>query len=192
MEINRQLRNSDYLYIAAFFVLIAGVVLGSVYLAKMGDDSGESVRGYLESFVQSVAERDCISVFKRALKENMILTAVIFVSGFFRFGAAFTAAAVVRKGFVTGFTSASFIKYYGWKGLLAMSATMPSVIVILPAMLFFAAVSVSFSFSKERRQKKQIILYIACAGLVLLTFLIASLAEGYLTTNLMKWLCPKL
>ena len=40
--------------------------------------------------------------------------------GFLRFGFIVTGAIIVRKGFIIGFTTASFIKFYGAKGMLVM------------------------------------------------------------------------
>lgn len=196
MEINnlmkRELKNSDLLFVASFFILVSGVILGSVYLSKLGTDSGEGIKSYLDSFIQTGAERDCFSVFKRALKENLISLAVVFAAGFFRFGIIFTGAAVIRRGFIIGFTASSFIKFYGFKGLLIMSATMPSVLIIIPAFLIFAAVSAKFSVSKEKNQKKFIISYIFFTFFIFSIFCAAALSEGYLTTTFMKLIFPKI
>lgn len=196
MEINKlmkkEVKSSDFLVIISFFILAAGVILGSLYLSKIGADYGDGIKVYLDGFIQSGAERDCFAVFKKALKENLLSLAVVFAAGFFRFGMIFTAASVIRRGFVIGFTASSFIKFYGLKGLLIMSATMPSVLIIVPAFLIFAAVSAKFSVSKEKNQKKFIISYIFFTFFIFTIFCAAALSEGYLTTTFMKWIFPKI
>ncbi len=183
-SIGNELKNNNLFCIAAFFALVAGVVFGSVYLTKTASASGEGIQAYLESFINSGAETDRFMVFKKAFRENLISLAVVFVSGFFKFGLVFTAASVIRRGFIMGFTTASFIKYYGAKGLLAMSATMPSVLIMLPAFLIFAAVSACVSMTENRR--RLIGGYIIFTLFILAVFAAAALSEGYLTTSFMK------
>lgn len=178
------LRNNDILCIAAFFALVAGVICGSIYLTRTVASSGEGIQKYLESFVTSGTEPDRFAVFKKAFRENLISLAIVFAAGFFKFGCIFTAAAIVRRGFIMGFTTASFIKYYGAKGLLAMAATMPSILIMLPAFLIFAAVSAGFSLSDNKR--RLLGFYIFFTIFILAVFAAAALSEGYLTTSFMK------
>lgn len=188
-SMRNKLKNNELFCIAAFFVLVTGVILGSVYLTKAAINSGEGIRSYLEGFVSTGAETDKFMVFKKAVKENAISLAVVFVAGFFRLGIVFTAAAVIRRGFIMGFTTASFIKYYGAKGLLAMAATMPSVLLVMPAFLIFAAVSASFSMTDNK--KNSLGFYILFTVFILAVFCAAALSEGYLTTSFMQWIFPQ-
>ena len=42
------------------------------------------------------------------------------------------------KGFIIGFTTASFIKFYGAKGMLVMLSTMPTILMAtIPTLLLF-------------------------------------------------------
>lgn len=190
-SIKREMRNSDFFFAAAFFILAAGVISGSIYLLKTADVSGEGIKSYLETFMKSGIEKNKLDVCKCAFKENLIIFLIIFISGFFRFGIVFSAAAVIRKGFVIGFTVSSFIKFYGLNGLLIMSATMPSLLIIIPALLIFLAISVNFSLSKEKNQKNFIFSYIFFGIFIFTIFCAAAFSEGYLTTTFMKWSFPK-
>ncbi len=188
--LRRELKNSDLLFVASFFVLTLGVILGSVYLAY--SSSFDGIKSYLDGFIHSTSEQERFSVFKNSLRGNTIEFLIVFIAGFFKFGAAVSAAAVIRRGFIIGFTVSSFVKVYGLKGLLVMSATMPVTLVIIPAFLIFSAVSVNFSVSKEKNQKNFLISYIFFGFFILTIFCIASLGEGYLTTTFMKWVLPKI
>lgn len=183
------LKNNDFFCIAAFFALVTGVIAGSVYLTKTALNSGEGIRTYLESFVSTGAQTDKFLVFKKAASESLITLAAVFAAGFFKFGVVFTAAAVIRRGFIMGFTTASFIKYYGAKGLLAMTATMPSVLLSLPAFLIFAAVSAGFSMTENK--KSMLGFYILFSFLIFAVFLVSALSEGYITTSFMGLIFPK-
>lgn len=184
-----RLKNSDFFCIAAFFALLTGIVIGSVYLTKTAVSSGEGIQAYLDSFTASGADMDKFAVFKKAITENVIMLAVVFVAGFFRFGIVLTAAAIIRRGFIMGFTTASFIKYYGAKGFLAMASTMPSVILLIPAFLIFAAVSAGFSMLENK--KSMLMFYILFALLIFAVFLISALSEGYITTSFLGWIFPQ-
>lgn len=184
-----RLKNSDFFCIAAFFALTAGIIAGSVYLTKAAVSSGEGIKAYLENFVSTGFQADKFDVFKKAVSENAAALAVVFIAGFFRFGVVLTAAAVIRRGFIIGFTTASFIKYYGAKGLLAMSTTMPSVIIMLPAFLIFASVSAGFSMMENR--KNSVIFYLLFTIVILAVFLAAAASEGYITTSFMGLIFPK-
>lgn len=188
--IRKEFKNSDLLFIAAFAVLVLGVILGSVYLAYASSYDG--IKSYLDGFLQSCGDNACFSVFKKSLRGNLAEFLFVFIAGFFKFGALFSAAAVIRRGFIIGFTVSSFVKLYGMKGLLFMSSTMPVTLIIIPAFLIFAAVSVNFSVSKEKNQKKFLISYIFFGIFIFTIFCIASLGEGYVTTTFMKWILPKI
>lgn len=188
--IRKEFKNSDLLFVAAFSVLVLGVILGSVYLSY--SSSFEGIKSYLDGFLQSFGDNACFSVFKKSLRGNIAEFLIVFIAGFFKFGVLFSAMAVIRRGFIIGFTVSSFVKLYGLKGLIVMSATMPVTLIIIPAFLIFTAVSVNFSVSKEKNQKKFLISYIFFGIFILTIFCIASLGEGYLTTTFMKWILLKI
>ena len=178
------------MYAAALFLLTLGIAAGSVYLVRSG--KGTEIKEYLVSFFSSFAQnRNNTNVFKNSLTANIVSALVIFLMGFFRFGCIGTGAVIIRKGFITGFTAASFLESYGTKGMLIMLAGMPATIIAIPVMLFFAVISVRFSLNTGGKSKKLIFSYIFFLILTVSIFCVASLAEGYLTTTFMAWLSPK-
>ncbi|MGN0106324.1 MAG: stage II sporulation protein M [Hominilimicola sp.] len=184
---------STGLYAVIILLLVAGVTAGSMYLARHSADMGEGIKTYIGNFFSSFAEnKNSMAVFKNSLTSNLICLGVIFVMGFFRFGCIVTGAIIVRKGFVMGFTAASFFKFYGLQGMLIMLSTMPTVLITIPALLFFSAVSVKFSLNPDKKQKKLIFSYIFLMILMISTFCVASLSEGYLTTTFMSLISPKI
>ena len=161
------------------FLLVVGVTVGSVYLAKNSGDMAEEIK-------------NCMTVFKNSLQANLISVGIVFLMGFLRFGFIVTGAIIVRKGFIIGFTTASFIKFYGVKGLLVMLSTMPTILITIPTLLLFSAVSIKYSLNSERKSKKIIFSYIFFMIIIISIFCVASLSEGYLTTTFMSWVSPKL
>ena len=172
------------------FLLVVGVTVGSVYLAKNSGDMAEEIKNYIGSFCTAVSEnKNSMTVFKNSLQANLISVGIVFLMGFLRFGFIVTGAIIVRKGFIIGFTTASFIKFYGVKGMLVMLSTMPTILITL---LLFSAVSIKYSLNSERKSKKIIFSYIFFMIIIISIFCVASLSEGYLTTTFMSWVSPKL
>lgn len=196
MKLNEAMQErgrNNPLYAFALILLAIGVTVGSIYLVRVGADSGEGIKTYINNFFSSFAEnRNNIEVFKNSLTANLVCIGIIFLMGFFRFGFLITGAILVRKGFVMGFTAASFFKYYGIKGMLVMLSNMPTMLITLPALLFFSAASVRFSLIREKNQKNLIFSYIFFLILAISIFCVASFSEGFLTTTFMTWLSPKI
>lgn len=193
MRFNAETEKNRGLYALVTVLLAAGVAAGSVYLARYCADTGEGIKSYISGFFASIAEnKNSVTVFKNSLFEGALSLIIIFAMGFFRFGFLITGAVLVRRGFIMGFTAASFFKFYGLRGMLIMLSTMPSVLITVPALLIFSAVSVKFSTSGEKKGKKSIFSYIFFLIIMISIFCVASLAEGYLTTTFMSWISPKI
>ena len=112
-------KTNDILVMLTFAVLALGVMFGSIYMSKLGEAANSAIHEYLNNFVSAMQQgTNNLNVFKNSLRGNIILAAILFISGFFRFGIAVTAGMIIRKGFIIGFTASSFVKFYGIKGLL--------------------------------------------------------------------------
>lgn len=186
-------RRGNGLFFVLIFLLGLGVTVGSVYLAKNSVDMAEGIKNYIGSFCTSVTEnKNSMTVFKNSVQSNLLCIGIIFLMGFFRFGFIVTGAIIIRKGFIIGFTTASFVKFYGMKGMLIMLSTMPTILITIPALLLFSAVSIKYSLNPEKKSKKIIFSYIFFLIIIISIFCVASLSEGYLTTTFMSLISPKL
>lgn len=186
-------KNNTAFCVLAVLLLAAGIVAGSLYLAKGSEEMAEQIKNYIGNFFANFSEtRNNMAVFRNSLTSNLITLGIIFIMGFFRFGCIGTGALLIRKGFIMGFTSASFFKFYGAKGLLVMLSTMPTVLITVPALLVFSAVSINFALNRDKKEKKLIFSYIFFLIMMISIFCIASLSEGFLTTTFMNWISPKI
>lgn len=180
-------------YAALFFMLALGVTAGCACLIKGWDSVGANVTEYLKSVLSPDAVHESGAVvFKSSFVSNLITFAIIFAMGFFRFGFLVTGAVIIRKGFITGFTAASFIRAYGAKGIAAMLASSPSMLITVPAALVLSAVSVIFSRCENKFQKNFIFSYIFFGIFMIAIFSAASFSDGFLTTTFMNWVLPKI
>ncbi|MDD6483905.1 MAG: stage II sporulation protein M [Clostridiales bacterium] len=168
---------------AAVILLSAGVCAGSVYLMSL-DDTTE-LCGFLGSYFNGLSEgANRAAAFKNALKSNTVLVLVMFLSGFFRIGAAAVGLCLARQGFVMGFTTAALYRIYGMRGMLVSLSFLPASVLSVPAMLMYA--SLCASLSPVRAGKKIILYYIFVTFFIITIFCAASFLEGYLTTTFMQ------
>lgn len=193
MSCDGENRAGNGVYAVLFFMLALGVTAGCAYLVKSWDSVGNAVTEYLKAvFSPDAAHESGIDVFKSSFASNLITVAVIFIAGFFRFGFFVTGAVVIRKGFVTGFTAASFVRAYGAKGIIAMLSASPSMLITVPALMILSAVSIIFSRCENKFQKKFIFSYIFFGIFMIAIFCAASFSDGFLTTIFMNWIFPKI
>ena len=189
----RNIKDSTVIIVLAICVFSAGIILGSVCLMHTNAEASKSLEMYLSEFFKaSQSQINPHTVFKNALKENLIYFDVVFIAGFFRIGLVFIAGVLVRKGFIIGFTSAAFIKFYGIKGMLVTVSMLPGTVLLVPAFLFLSTVSADLSVHRAKKEKNFLIYYIFFALAVISIFCVSALAEGYLTTTFMKMLSPKI
>lgn len=189
----RNIKDSSIITIIAFIVFTAGIVLGSICLMKTNAGAEDGLRTYFSSFLTaSQVGVDKFGIFKNAVKENIVYLIIVFAAGFFRIGVIFIAAALVRKGFIMGFTAAACVKIFGIKGILVTAAMLPGILLIIPSFVALSAVSADLSLHSEKKQKKIIISYIFFTIIIMAIFCAAAFLEGYLTTIFMKWLSVKI
>ena len=180
-------------YVVLFFMLALGTVAGCACIIKGWDSVGAGVTEYLQAvFSQDALRESGADVFKSSFASNIITLAVIFFAGFFRFGFLVTGGVILRKGFITGFTTASFLRAYGAKGIIAMLSASPSMLITVPAILIFSAVSILFSRNENKFKKIFIFSYIFFGIFMIAIFCAASFSDGFLTTTFMNWVIPKI
>jgi len=168
-----------------FFII--GIVSGTLYCTSLASDYDSSVSSYLSSYFEQIRNNcEYISIFKNSLFDYFKIFIIIFVSAFFRPGVILTTASVILKGFIIGFTSASFIKYFNIAGLLASLSSLPSTLIYLPSLLMLASASVVFAINRHRQEKSKLKGYIVLSICCLTIFCVASLFDTFITTTFMK------
>lgn len=171
----------------AFVIFIIGIILGAVYCVTLNAESDNDLNAYLTKYFSSIqANGNQSGILKNSLLGYIKIFVVIYLSSFVRPGIFLTASTVTLKGFTSGFTTASFIKYYGVKGMLIPSASLVSVLLYLPAMLILSASSMSCSVNRYNYEKSRLrsfnVLSICCFTI----FCAASFSDAFITTTFMK------
>ena len=173
--------------ISSTAALFLGALAGMLYMAFSGTDDG--LYSYLSQFLTGfpAAENRC-SVFKHSLADTFKIAAVLTACGFFKFGIIGTLACCAIKGFVSGFTTAAFVRYYSLRGLLVPLSSLMSTILFIPVFILFSACSASFSLKKN--EKNSVGSYLLLSLIFLTIFCVISFMDGYVTTTFMKLLKP--
>ena len=177
------------LSILIFFVMVVGIVTGSVFYMKTGDGRAVINEHLTDIFRLSAENSDKMGAVKNYFFEGVISCAVIFICAYFKAGALVTLSVVLRKGFITGFTAAAAAGAYGLKGGLIMAATGFDLVISVIILVIFSAVSVTYSIEREKISKKFLIFFVIFSISI---FCIISFARGFVSTTFMKFLYPKL
>ena len=176
------------LSILIFFVMVTGIVTGSIFYIKTGDGRA-GINEHLTDIFRLAAETsDKFGASKNYFFEGLVSCAVIFIAAYFRFGALLSVGVVLRKGFITGFTAAAAAGTYGLKGGLLMAATGLDLVAGVITLVLFSAVSVTYSIEKEKNSKKFLIFF---AIFSISIFCIISFSRGFVSTTFMKLIYPK-
>lgn len=186
-------RNVNILLALFTAVFAAGTVLGSVYLMRSGAVADADFTGYLGAYMTNAQGGiDRAAAIKKSFFANLPYFAMLFISGFFRKGWLLSGFAIVKKGFVTGFTAAACVKVFGFFGVTVTAAMLPEMLLMMPSAVVFSSISTDFALNFEKRKKNFLFFYIFLSLIMLTTFCAAALCEGYLTTTFMRWLSPKI
>ena len=175
------------LSILIFFVLVVGIVTGSVFYMKTGDGRAVINEHLADIFRASAETTNKLEAAKNYFLEGVISCAVIFFCAYFRAGAFVTLSVVLRKGFVTGFTAAAAAGTYGLKGMALMAATGADLVISVIILVIFSAVSVTYSIEKEKNSKKFLIFFVIFS---ISTFCVISFTRGFVSTTFMKLIYP--
>ena len=179
------------LYILAFATIMAGVILGTSYYVYKFIKSAE-VKNYLDGYIDSLRNGMNLSaLIKSSVKSYLLIFFGIVISSFFKIGPFFVGAVLIRKGFISAFTTAAMIDVYGFWGLILYGAAIVHIIVFIPILALLSALSVFYSRNRKDLGKSDKIIYIIFLTIIFTIFCGCAFCEGFLTTTFMKWLAFK-
>lgn len=178
-------------YITALVLISIGVIVGALYYAYNFLGTAE-IKNYLDGYINSLRNgMDFAGIIKKTLKSNTLLFCIIAVASLFKYGPFISAFFLLRKGFISAFTSAAMSDVYGFSGLLFSSGSLTEVLIFIPLLAFFSAISVFVSKNRRTFEKRDKIIYIIFSLVVFTIFCGCAFLEGIITTTFMKWLAFK-
>ena len=147
-------------YITALIFIFIGVIVGSLYYTYNFLKSAD-IKNYLDGYTNSLRNgMDFTNIIKKSLKNNAIMFVIIAVASFFKHGFLISAFFLVRKGFISAFTTSAMIDVYGFKGLTLASGSVSETLVFIPLLCFFSAISAFVSKNRHTFEKRDKIIYI--------------------------------
>ena len=189
LEINK--RKIGVLYFLSFVLISIGVIAGTVYYSYNFIRTAD-VKNYLDSYVNSVKNgMDMTILIKSSIKSYSILFVLIIISAFIKFGPRVTAFILLRKGFISAFTTAAMIDVYGVGGVILSLASCVRIIVFMPVLALFVSVTTYFTKNRADFNKKEKIIYIIFSVMIFTIFCACAFIESFMTTTFMKWIAFK-
>lgn len=168
-------------------IYIIGICIGSIYCTLIASQFDESLNSYLFNFFTRIKdELPYVDTLTNSIFKNTRIFFILFISSYFRLGFLVVMSTVGIRGFVAGFASGIFIKYYSIKGLLLNFSSFFSSLTFLPAFLVFASNSYIMSTDRKNSDSSQRKKYILLAICTLTIFCASSVIDSYVTTTFMK------
>ena len=105
------------------FLLFLGVILGAVFANIIDFNDKTLVIDKIKIFIDNIntASINSITAFKNSISTNLIYVLVIFILGMTGIGILFNIFLLLAKSFILGFSLASFIITYSYKGIILSS-----------------------------------------------------------------------
>ena len=194
---NRVGRNQKILYFLLGLFII-GIGFGALLTVMMKAEDQTLVADYLNQFFTQLKGNDLNygSAFIQSILSNVLFILGIWLLGISVIGIPIMIFMYFSKAFILGFTIASMIQNFSWKGIvLALFCTFPHQILGMSVytILMLYAMTLSMTLIKAFMQKKTIDFkkvinkYLFILGICFIGALFMSLSEVFLMPFLMKF-----
>ena len=184
--------------IFVIFIIILGIISGSIFLVVLKDTDKTLIINRIESFMNNINTNNVnnIVAFKNVIIENLIFVLLIWILGMSIIGIIFNIFLIYLKGFIIGFSLSSFFFVYKYKGLLAgFIYAFPTSIINIIVSLILGVYSILFTINlwkiiflieKNSDMKRFLKKYLIILIISLFLILISSITEGFLIPSLLK------
>jgi len=189
--------SSIYLFMTVLFLM--GVVFGAIVVNSLNITQKQDLFYYLNRFFGQVSSGEFASaheMFKQSYFHNMKYVGLMWVLGISIIGLPVILVLLFLKGVVVGFTVGFLVNQMKWHGfLLSFVSIMPQNLIIIPALIIMAVLSVTVSLKMVRNQFMKrtmepvfpmILRYTVVMIIISVCLLGASFIEAYLSPSFMK------
>ncbi len=161
----------------------AGIGIGSIRQIKAQNQ--DEMYEYLEGAVGNY-EAKSIDSIKSVAKDNAKVLVTVLLFGLFRTIPLAVSVVVLLKGYSAGFAITSMLRFYGMKGLLFCGANLVSVMILIPALSMYGALSTHNVIYNRHDKRVFLKKYFIFAILITAIFCVDSLARGFFSSIFMK------
>ena len=169
------------LFFLLIFLYVAGVLAGAVWEVHAPNQNGlyrylsEGIKGY---------ETQTASGIKAAATENLKFLLILAAGGIIKPLLWLPCAAMLIKGYLTGFSIMAALRLYGLNGCLLCVANFLSAAVIIPAAAYYGSVNITRMVSCERNYYKN---FLIATIFLIAIFCADALIKGALSPIFVKW-----
>lgn len=194
----KNLQENKKIYILLLIFLLMGIVFGVFIINNSDEVQKNEVSEYINNFVTTLKNNNSIDkkeLVKVSIKENILMGIILWFVGSTIIGLPLIYFFVLYKGLCIGYTISSAIIALGTgKGVIfCLSSILFQNIIFIPA-LFFIAVSstkLCYAIMKNRTKeniKLEIIRHSILSIIAVIFFMLSSLIEVYISTNLLTFI----
>lgn len=188
---NNRRYTKKWIYILLVFFII-GICAGSVYAALLNVEFDLEINSYFYDYFNNIKLSDNRTlVLKNSLVSNIKTVVLIFLVAFLKPGILVILATVGLKGFICGFTAATFVKHYSVYGMLLTSSSIVSDFIYFPFFIYYCSKAVSFCINRQKTEKSKIKEFLMLSICCLTIFCITSFVDAFITTTFMKLTASK-
>ena len=169
------------LFILLIFLYVAGVFAGAVWEMHAPDQNGlyrylsEGIKGY---------ETQTASGIKAAATENLKFLLILAAGGVIKPFLWLPCAAMLIKGYLTGFSVMAALRLYGMKGCLLCIANFLSAAVIIPVAAYYGSMNITKMILGEEKYYKN---FLIATIFLIAIFCADALIKGALSPIFVKW-----
>ncbi|SFE32099.1 stage II sporulation protein M [Alteribacillus iranensis] len=187
------------LYCFTLILLFMGVIFGAVLVNSLSLPLKNDLYGYVEQFLvhfETGTDITSREIFLQSISHHTTYIGLMWVLGLSVAGVPFILILLFLKGVISGFTIGFLVQQMGSKGFfLAFTSVLPQNLIIVPAYIIMAVISISISLSIIKHLFKQsrytpvpavILRSLLIAGTVLVFLTGAAAIEGYLSPVMMR------
>ena len=192
-KVKRHFKENVKSYFILFAILLLGLIVGIAFINHANNAQKEQISNYISGFTTTIKDSkiDYWVLLKNSIMSNIKITLIIIFVSMSLFGTIGSYIISFYKGFSLGYTISSIIAVFGVaKGLtFAMSLISLNQLVYIPAMIYLIICSNKFYrkiINDELNDTKlEIIRYIITVSITVILFLLSSLIETFISSNLL-------
>ena len=183
-------------FIIIGIILLLGVAFGALYSVYIGENRLSETNRYITELTDySVGKIDNNNIFRTALFADFTALFAVWLFGSFSRLIPLVFAAILWKGFKTGFSVGVLLRLIGGKAIaLTIFSTMLQNIIFVPFMIVLAVICIQNTIKfKNINDRRKVLKYrgtVLC--MVVLTSLLCGALNGYVVPYILKPFCNML
>lgn len=188
----KHFENSFTFYFLLFFIFTIGIIFGAVLIKAFDNPRRLLVLKYSNAYFFNVLNNNYnnVSIFKKAVFNNLIFILVMYLTGLASFGFIVTPLIVFLNGGLLGYAVGYLTYSYGFKGFfLSVLAIYPQYLFYIIAIISIGALSMTMSYKYKfsgnfkivKTRKLELIDYTIFIFVLTIFIIAGCLYEGFIS-----------